>query len=341
MQKVLVGMSGGVDSTAAVMLLQKEGYEVSGLTLLLHGDEKSARDAAASARTLGISHDILDMRTDFARKVITPFLESYQNGQTPNPCVLCNAQVKLAAMIAYADAHGFDRIATGHYAHVRAHDGRAMLWRGADAKKDQTYFLSMLPAAWISRLLLPLGGLTKDEVRSVAAEALPAIAEKKDSLEICFIPSDDYGAFLESRLPSLAREGKIIDQNGFTVGFHGGVHRYTIGQRKGLGAFGKKVFVTDINAAENTVTIGENDALFSDGLYAENVNFMLENPPEELYVSAKIRSAGPMSPAICTRTARGITLRFDTPQRAITPGQTVALYQGDMLIGGATITRRI
>ncbi len=338
MNTVLVGMSGGVDSTAAVLLLQKAGYAVHGLTLHLHGSDEGAKDAARTAAALSIPHTILDMREAFEEKVKKPFATAYMAGKTPNPCVRCNTEIKFSALISFADAHGISHIATGHYAGLWQEGEKTLLVKGADPKKDQTYFLSQVPPAILPRLLLPLGKYTKDEVRGIAAEAGLAAAKKADSQEICFIPDNDYIAYLEAAVPGAAKEGKILDENGYMVGIHNGIHRYTVGQRKGLGAFGKKVFVTAIDAENNTVTIGENAALFSKGLLAENLNCFADITGEIL---VKIRSAAPAVPAVCRRDGTTAHITFKEPQRAVTPGQTSAIYRGDFLVGGATIVRPI
>ncbi len=341
MEKVLVGMSGGVDSTTAVLLLQKAGYEVEGLTLCLHNQEADMQDARHSAIQLGIRHTFLPLSDVFMEEVIRPFAAAYLDGKTPNPCVRCNARVKIASMIRYADEHGFNYIATGHYARIIQKDGLTFLRRGANENKDQTYFLSQIPRAWLKRLILPLGDLSKSEVRQKASEASLSVAQKPDSLDICFIPNNNYTDFINETLAITPKEGRILDQNGYTVGFHNGIHNYTIGQRKGLGAFGKKVYVTDIDAASNTVTIGENDALFSTGLFANTLNSFLPSFPDEIKVHVKIRSAAPCVSATCKKKENDILIYFDEPQRAVTPGQTVAIYQDDVLIGGATIVSRL
>lgn len=334
MKTVVVGMSGGVDSTAAVLLLQRAGYAVQGLTLWLHGGDEGAREAAKTAAALGIPHEVWDMRADFERKVQAPFRQAYLRGETPNPCVRCNTEIKFAALARFADEHGISHIATGHYARVREADGAFFFAKAADPKKDQTYFLSQVPPQLLPRIVLPLGPFSKPEVRAVAAEAGLAAAEKADSQEICFIPDNDYISYLEKAVPDAAREGKIIDENGYMVGLHNGIHRYTVGQRKGLGAFGKKVFVTAINAEENTVTIGENAALFSGGLVAGGLNAFGNMVGE---VEVKIRSAAPAVPAVCRVEGGKAHITFKEPQRAVTPGQTAALYRENLLIGGCVI----
>ncbi len=335
MKTVVVGMSGGVDSTAAVLLLQKENYEVHGLTLHLHGGRESAEEAARTAEKLGISHTVIDMRAEFEEKVKTPFRAAYAAGQTPNPCVRCNTEIKFAALLRYADDHGISHIATGHYATLREENGKYRLAKGADIKKDQTYFLSQVSPSVLPRLLLPLGPYSKPEVRAIAARAFLSAAERADSQEICFIPDNDYIAYLESVDPKIGREGKILDENGYMVGIHNGIHRYTVGQRKGLGAFGKKVFVTSIDAERNTVSIGENAALFSKGLRAVGLNLFADPSGT---IDVKIRSAAPAVPAVCRVEGGEAVITFAEPQRAVTPGQTVAMYRGDVLVGGGTIS---
>lgn len=338
MKKVLVGMSGGVDSTAAVLLLKKAGYEVHGLTLWLCDDKDAMDSAKKSAAELGITHRVLDMRKTFEASVKVPFQKAYLAGKTPNPCVYCNASIKFSVLMEEAEKEGIPFIATGHYARVGEKDGAPRLKTAKDIKKDQTYFLSSVPKDILPRLLLPLGDYTKEEVRNIALGESLSAAKKSDSQEICFIPGNDYVSYLEETVPGIGKEGKILDENGYTVGFHGGAYRYTIGQRKGLGAFGKKVFVTDIDSEQNTVTIGPDEALYANGLLCENLNIFTKIEGE---VSVKIRSAAPPAAANCTFDGKNARITFAAPQRAVTPGQTAAIYKGEYLVGGGTIAYAI
>lgn len=347
---VLVGMSGGVDSSAAAALLLEEGYGVEGATMLLKprrfltAEEETrmlreAEDARAVCEKLGIRHHTLDFSERFEALVIAPFIESYKRGETPNPCFLCNRTVKFGLLLDWAEAHGFDKISTGHYAELEERDGRTLLKR-APSKKDQSYFLSGLTPRQLGKAVMPLSRMEKQEARDRAAALGLAVAQKADSQEICFIPSNDYVSFLERFGGDLPGAGDFIAPDGTVLGRHGGIHRYTVGQRKGLGiTFGEPRFVTSLNTAENTVTLGRDADRCTNTVYLKKLNFILcEAPEAPMRVTCKLRSAAPPAPAVLTVTgADTATLVFDTPQRAVTPGQAAAMYVGDYVLGSGII----
>lgn len=352
---VLVGMSGGVDSSVTAKLLLEQGYPVTGGTMRLFdrgayafsagrdcGGERDIQDARAVAQRLGIEHRVLDYGEAFRRDVIDPFVAEYLAGRTPNPCVLCNRALKYGKMLEDALADGFDYVATGHYARRVRSGGRWLLQKGRDESKDQSYFLYTLTQRQLAHFLLPLGGLTKAEVRALAEEYGFRNAEKKDSQDVCFIPDGDYGAFLCRYTGRELPAGDFVDETGAVLGRHRGQAQYTIGQRRGLNlAMGRRVYVTGKDAAANRVTLGENAQLFHSTLEAENVNWIAcDAPTAPLRCAAKIRHARREAPATVEQIAPGrIRVRFDEPQRAPAPGQAVVLYDGDIVLGGGTIER--
>lgn len=345
MKKILVGMSGGVDSSAAALLLKRQGYEVVGVTLdLLPGDAPfaAAEDAKKVAAQLGIAHHTINCKEEFSHHVMDYFTAEYLAGRTPNPCIACNKYIKFGAMARIAGEFGCDAVATGHYARIEQNaDGRYLLKKSASAKKDQTYVLYTLSQQQLSRAMFPLEGLEKEEIRALAAEAGLAVAQKKDSQEICFIPDDDYVRFLSERCKELPPEGNFVDLSGNVLGRHKGIVHYTVGQRKGLGiAFGKPMFVVSVNPRDNTVTLGEAGSEFSSTLMAEQTNFIpfdtLDSP---MRVQAKVRYSAPAADAWIEPVGDGVRVTFDAPQRAVTPGQAVVFYDGDTVVGGGVIGR--
>lgn len=341
-QRVLVAMSGGVDSTAAAVLLQQAGYEVGGVMLLLHGgaDESAERDARDAAARLDIDFTLLDGQKTFRQRVIEPFIAEYCAARTPNPCIRCNEAVKFGLLLDYALENGYDYLATGHYARVRQDDDELFhLLRGGDGRKDQSYVLCRLTQHQLSHLLLPLGDVDKAHARAVAEQAGLLNADRGDSQDICFIPDGDYVAFLEREGAEL-QGGDFIDENGRVLGQHRGLPCYTIGQGKGLGiALGRHVYVLEKDAARNTVTLGDNDRLFTHTLTANEMNWLSGTAPASPFrCNAKTRYSQKESPATAEVLPDGrLRLTFDEAQRAITPGQAVVLYLGDEVLGGGTI----
>lgn len=344
MQRVLVGMSGGVDSSVTAALLQNDGYEVLGLTLNLFGDDATAsNDARLVCDTLGIKHVCADLKDEFKSLVIDYFINEYVNGRTPNPCVVCNKTVKFGEMLKLADKFGCQKIATGHYAKIVEKDGRFLLFKADDKSKDQSYVLYGLNQQQLSRSVLPLASHSKNEVREVAAGLNMINAAKKDSQDICFVPDGDYAAFIEKTAGFTSNIGDYIDINGNVLGKHKGVIRYTIGQRKGLGiAVGKPAFVIDKNPETNEVIIGDEQYLFYKKVYLENLNFIpFDNLTGETKVKCKLRYRHEEQPAVIKPYKNGVLVEFEAPQRAPSAGQSAVFYDGDLVVGGGVIVSGI
>jgi tRNA-specific 2-thiouridylase len=353
--RVIVGMSGGVDSSVAAALLVEQGYEVIGVTMrlwtvhdrdALPGKQRCCSvedvdDAVAVAQALDIPHYVLNFERPFRQHVVDYFVTEYARGRTPNPCLACNEHIKYRALLDRALALGADYLATGHYARVRHGPDRHRLLRAVDARKDQSYVLYTLGQEELARLLFPIGELTKDEVRQIAARLRLPVADKPDSEEICFVPGNDYRAFLAAHLPP--RPGAIVDiTTGAAVGTHAGISGYTVGQRRGLGAFGAPRYVVGLEPERNLVLIGPEEALYTHALRAERLRFTAGAAPSEpLRVLAKIRYKAPAAPATLTVAGECATVQFDEPQRAVTPGQAVVFYDGDEVIGGGTIAATV
>ena len=357
-QKTAVAMSGGVDSSAAALLLLREGHDVAGVTLKLvdnalaglNGESAccsldDVEDARAVARKLGFPHYVFNFCDCFRSEVAEPFVRDYEQGRTPNPCVLCNRAIKFGALLRRADELGWDRIATGHYARADydAGAGRWLLKKAVHPDKDQSYVLAMLTQEQLGRALFPLGELSKEEVRAIAAQAGLANARKKDSQDICFIPGGDYGAFLRRHTGRDYPPGPYLDEAGAVLGRHTGVVDYTVGQRRGLGVSSNtgRLYVKELRLGDNAVVLSANDSLFSRALEASALNLIacrrLDGP---VRLRAKIRYRMAEQPCAAEQTGEDtLRLTFDSPQRAVTPGQTVVLYDGDTVVGGAVIER--
>ena len=357
---VVVAMSGGVDSSVAAGLLLRQGYSVLGVTMQIWQESATqikgagccslgaVEDARRVAGRLGIPHYVLNFREFFAEKVIGNFIDEYKRGRTPNPCVNCNRYVKFDALLAKARALGAEYLATGHYARVEFHEDRRrwMLRRALDTGKDQTYALYHFTQDELAHTLMPLGLVTnKAETRAIATELGLAVADKPDSQEICFVQGGSYTDFLAQNAPETVQVGDIVDTGGRRRGRHDGIAFYTIGQRRRLNVGSPiPLYVVDIDAATNTVVVGANEELMAGGLVADDLNWVgVAGVQESTPVMAKIRYNMEAVPATVQNGDQDgqILVQFETPQRAVTPGQSLVLYQDDCVVGGGTIQRRV
>ncbi|EKX79429.1 tRNA 2-thiouridine(34) synthase MnmA [Clostridium botulinum] len=354
-KKVLVGMSGGVDSSVAAYLLKEQGYEVIGVTMQIWQDDEefiekeggccslsAVADARRVANKIGIPFYVMNFKDAFKRNVIDYFVDEYMEGRTPNPCIACNKFIKFSSFLDKAMAMGIDYVATGHYAIIEKHNDRYIIKKSEDDKKDQTYALYNLTQFQLERTLMPCGQYKKSKIREIAKEIGLRVHNKKDSEEICFIPDNDHGRYIKNRFPNKVREGNFVDKQGNILGTHKGIVYYTIGQRKGLGiAFGKPMYVVDINPFRNEVVLGDLEDLLNTELIAKDINYIpfdtLKDPME---VEAKIRYSQTPSKAIITPIEDGrVRVNFHEKQRAITKGQSVVFYKDDLLIGGGIIEK--
>ena len=343
--RVLAAMSGGVDSAGAAALLCRQGYEVAGAYIRMHdygAAEQDAEDARRACAQLGIPFHVLDGRETFRRCVIDSFAASYDRGETPNPCVVCNRCLKVGLLLDWALDHGFGAVATGHYA-ATARDpatGRTLLLRGTDRRRDQSYMLCRLSQRQLSHLVLPVGAFGKEAIRRQAEALGLSSAQRPDSQDICFVPDGDYVRFLTQEAGVRLEPGDFLDQAGRVLGRHRGHQAYTIGQRRGLGVSAPRpLYVLEKDPARNTVTLSEDAALYRRALVGREVSWIpFVAPAGPLRVTAKIRYSQTETPAVVTPLEGGrVLVAFDSPQRAIAPGQTVVFYDGEAVVGGATI----
>lgn len=340
--KILLGLSGGVDSTYSALKLKNEGHEVEGAVVLMH-EYTEASAAEESAASLGIPLHIIDAREEFEKIVKQNFIFEYTHARTPNPCVICNSEVKFIKLLEYAESNGFDMIATGHYAGVvKLEDGtddRYAIKRGLDEKKDQTYMLWRLPQRVLSKLMLPLSGMMKSEIREQSRTAGLSAADRTDSQEICFLPDGNYAEFIESRAGTSIK-GSFIDEAGNVLGEHKGIIHYTVGQRRGLGiSAASRIFVTKIDPVSNTVTLSPNDS-FATHVGVSGIVYSGMKPlydGEELNLSVKLRYAARPTAATVKFFGDRAEVLLAEPVRAVTPGQSAVFYDGDLLLAGGFI----
>lgn len=354
-EKAVIAMSGGVDSSVAALLMKNSGYECIGATMKLYTNEDAGisrekgccslsdvEDAKSVAHRLGMLHYVFNFTDKFRECVIDRFVKSYENGQTPNPCIDCNRYLKFDKMLLRMKEIDFDYIVTGHYARIEYDEntGKYLLKKAVDSTKDQSYVLYMLTQEQLAHIKFPLGAYTKKEIRKIAVENNFVTAHKSDSQDICFVPDGDYASFIERYLGKSFPQGDFVLSDGTVLGKHKGIIHYTLGQRKGLGvSYTKPLFVCEINTENNNVVLGDNADLFTDTLKAENVNIISgEDFSAPVRCKAKIRYKHEEQPATAFVDENGIlNVKFDEPQRAVTKGQAVVLYDGDTVLGGGEI----
>ncbi|MEW6161723.1 MAG: tRNA 2-thiouridine(34) synthase MnmA [Nitrospirota bacterium] len=352
MPKVLVGMSGGVDSSVAAYLLKEKGYEVEGLSLILWEERsrtdfktccslQAIKEASRTARHIGVPHNMMDVRDDFIKKVTEPFVNAYTAGSTPNPCILCNRFIKFPFLIRDAEKRGAEYVATGHYARIERQGSRetsVFLKKGIDPKKDQSYVLYILRQEELKKLILPLGYYRKDEVREIAKGLNLPATKRSESQEVCFIENRNYFKFIEKLSPLAGKPGPIIDMTGRVIGTHKGIHTYTVGQRKRIGISSKEPFyVVKIDTIRNTVYVGTQEAVKKREFFVEDLNWILLPPSEKFKASVKVRSMMKDEPATISLLGDKVSVVYDKPQWAPAPGQSAVFYDGDTIIGGGVI----
>ncbi len=335
-KKVLLGMSGGVDSTVAAHLLQNEGYEVVGITLNMLGcKEESYKEVKELCKALGIEHISMDLKQDFDENIVKYFVSEYLNGKTPNPCVLCNKEFKFEKILSKADELGIEYVATGHYVRLEKKAGRYILKKGKDLGKDQSYVLYKLSQEQLSRCIFQLGDYKKEDIRNIAKELGLSNAKKEDSQDICFVENNDYASLIPQ---TDTKGGEIVDKKGNVLGQHSGIHNYTLGQRKGIGiSSNEALYVINLDVESNRVVVGKEKDIYSSELIAKDVNWIM-NPSKRMLARVRIRYHAKEAWAYVSALGeKKVKVKFLRAQRAVTPGQAVVFYKGEYVVGGGTI----